>query len=924
MKSVVRKWGTSCLWSWISMVVFGILVAGIPVGSVSAQPAKKTARSGASIRPIDLNRSIDDLRSLDLDELSADRSLRLAGVPDLARLKAWYETRARMAGVSPTVSGRMVAAKSSDATFAAMQELAVPVEGNDYAYPALATLPNGDILMAFKDWGVFPEFWDGPPTDPAKIYLVKSSNGGVSWGPAVKIAEGDFPLDFNFLEITRLGSGRLLLNDLTPFEPDHYYISDDDGDTWTSTAITERLNPEWHGPIDGNVWYSYETDTGRDAVYRSSSDGITWTAAKVIVDNINPDRYDLAVEAVGSAGGSNVIAFVRQLDWDTYESSTLVARSADGGTTWSSPAAFPTGDYEMSLTGIERDADGRLWLVGQASPPCCEPTGNPFEYAGDIYYLTSDDDGQTWSSPTRFTSYYGDDYLADITLSTDGPLVAFTSQRVAPGGIAFGIAGLTPDGSAPPAARNWVLPWEGLGAGETFPFVAAAGSEAGIASVDVIVSVDGIDSIIPLTGQVGGCPDFNLADGFCWHADIGPFDLGSDVALTTMAMDNNGRTGTSWTDFISVIAVHNVGAVTMPVQPNGSINSLRWGPEGDQYMCCGGLWAGTSLNGGTVVEEWMWVPKDGFTPTQEAGDSDRDITVAYSDDGSLGLDVVQRSYQWSDGARSNGIVIEYEYTNNGSVGNIASMYTALNLDVDIANGWWADDLIAYSTDSRVIYMYDSGLDCSNPDFGISCPEGYVGIAVIADAAGSTGSTVTPHTATWNFYDKEPFQVMREGINPALTSGTPVEGNDYRMMLTAMPFALAPGASQKVAFALVMGTSPTELATNVDALADAYATYVTSIEHVVGDEIPSEFRLEQNFPNPFNPSTTFSFSLPQASKATLTVHNVLGQEVATLLAGDLAAGVHDVRWDATGLPSGVYLYRLEADGYTASKRMILLK
>ena len=344
----------------------------------------------------------------------------------------------------------------------------------------------------------------------------------------------------------------------------------------------------------------------------------------------------------------------------------------------------------------------------------------------------------------------------------------------------------------------------------------------------------------------------------------------------------------------------------------------------DNYMCCGGPWAGTSLNGGTVVENWMWQPTPGFAPTLASVESDQDITVSYNDGGILGLDVVQRSYQWSDGPRSNGIVIEYEYTNNGSVADISSLFASLQLDADIVNGWWGDDLIAYSPGSRVLYMYDSGVDCSNPDFGIPCPEGYIGIAVIADAAGSPGSTVAPHTATWNFYDKDLFQAMREGINPALTSGTPVDGADYRMLLTAMPFPLASGASQKVTFALVMGTSPEELDANAAAIADAYATFVTGVEHVVGSEIPADYRLDQNYPNPFNPATTFSFALPKASRATLRIFNVLGQEVATLLSGDLVAGVHDVKWDATGMPSGLYLYRLEAEGYSATKRMVLLK
>jgi hypothetical protein len=91
-----------------------------------------------------------------------------------------------------------------------------------------------------------------------------------------------------------------------------------------------------------------------------------------------------------------------------------------------------------------------------------------------------------------------------------------------------------------------------------------------------------------------------------------------------------------------------------------------------------------------------------------------------------------------------------------------------------------------------------------------------------------------------------------------------------------------------------------------------------------DGIPAVFALEQNYPNPFNPSTTIKFALPKASVAKLTVYNLLGQKVSTLVDGQLEAGVHSVRFDATRLATGVYFYRLEAGDYLSHKKMLLLK
>jgi hypothetical protein len=87
---------------------------------------------------------------------------------------------------------------------------------------------------------------------------------------------------------------------------------------------------------------------------------------------------------------------------------------------------------------------------------------------------------------------------------------------------------------------------------------------------------------------------------------------------------------------------------------------------------------------------------------------------------------------------------------------------------------------------------------------------------------------------------------------------------------------------------------------------------------------SEFYLEQNYPNPFNPTTEIRFSLPRASHVTLKIYNTLGKEVTTLVNEKLAARTYAVEWNASGLASGVYLYRLQAGEFIETKRLTLLK
>jgi hypothetical protein len=90
-------------------------------------------------------------------------------------------------------------------------------------------------------------------------------------------------------------------------------------------------------------------------------------------------------------------------------------------------------------------------------------------------------------------------------------------------------------------------------------------------------------------------------------------------------------------------------------------------------------------------------------------------------------------------------------------------------------------------------------------------------------------------------------------------------------------------------------------------------------------LPANYSLEQNYPNPFNPSTTINYKLPVTSYIDLSIFNLQGQKVATLVSGTKHAGNHQIQWDATGFASGVYLYHLSTDnGFVATKRMILLR
>jgi hypothetical protein len=107
---------------------------------------------------------------------------------------------------------------------------------------------------------------------------------------------------------------------------------------------------------------------------------------------------------------------------------------------------------------------------------------------------------------------------------------------------------------------------------------------------------------------------------------------------------------------------------------------------------------------------------------------------------------------------------------------------------------------------------------------------------------------------------------------------------------------------------------------IQAALDGYVS--VAVKNV--NALPAEFTLHQNYPNPFNPTTRIEYELPASSHISLTVYDVLGREIRTLVDERQSAGNHSVTFNPGNLPSGVYFYRLQAGNYSATKKLLLLK
>lgn len=103
-------------------------------------------------------------------------------------------------------------------------------------------------------------------------------------------------------------------------------------------------------------------------------------------------------------------------------------------------------------------------------------------------------------------------------------------------------------------------------------------------------------------------------------------------------------------------------------------------------------------------------------------------------------------------------------------------------------------------------------------------------------------------------------------------------------------------------------------------------YITSILENISQEdfLPENFKLFQNYPNPFNPGTNILFTLRERSFVTLKIYSLTGEEIKTLISGRVTEGTHSIKFKPNSLPSGIYIYKLNVENNSATKKMLLIK
>lgn len=379
---------------------------------------------------------------------------------------------------------------------------------------------------------------------------------------------------------------------------------------------------------------------------------------------------------------------------------------------------------------------------------------------------------------------------------------------------------------------------------------------------------------------------------------INPTFQTHNVNNVVTTMTNNGRIG--YNDFSA--NTQGVGFI----YPAGSAN----------HLFEGGIIIGTSATslvsnvrnpGGTQDNDFL--SRQIYQLVTPGVVSNQDGSTVFSDSSApatnrIGVQVNQFSYEFSDPANDDYIIVRYDIRNL-TASTISNLYIGQFFDWDIAD--YNQNRTGYDASRSLAYAWD----------GSSTTAPYLGMRALGGVAGVRGllniSSITLDRASkWNWISGG-------------TGTSTVGPGDIHSVISSGPFSIASGSIRRVAFALVGGDNLASMQANADAANQKWAAILTTLSvERKGDQIPERYELAQNYPNPFNPSTRIAFALQASGFTSLKVFDVLGREVATLVDEQLTAGTYNASFDATGMASGMYFYTLQSGPFIETRKMLLVR
>jgi hypothetical protein len=377
---------------------------------------------------------------------------------------------------------------------------------------------------------------------------------------------------------------------------------------------------------------------------------------------------------------------------------------------------------------------------------------------------------------------------------------------------------------------------------------------------------------------------------------------------------------------------HEIGDIFLTVTDQGIIGYMDqgggegqgMGPVGQaSELFVGSFWAGTSADyicnrdyNGLESETYEWAVSDG-NPNGRVRDlgpsgSDETFRAIFTDGGHaspLPMMVEQNSLSYSGAPESNFVIMEYRLTNH-SANDIPALYTGVYCDFDIGIDSTAN-MGGTDATRNLTYLYE--------------PLGnYYGIVLLG------GETPANLTVVNNPFYVFPTSAVTDAnkfglISGALTHPVGKVNDDWSMLTSAVMSLDANDGQGVVAYALVYGSNITQLRNNAEAAIAAY----NPVAPVTENTPAKVFHLGQNHPNPFNPTTNIRFTVEKEGPIDLSIFDISGRRIRTLISGTRVPGDHIVTWNGTNesgsrVPSGMYFYKLVSLEGVSSRKMMMVK
>jgi len=375
--------------------------------------------------------------------------------------------------------------------------------------------------------------------------------------------------------------------------------------------------------------------------------------------------------------------------------------------------------------------------------------------------------------------------------------------------------------------------------------------------------------------------------------------------------------------------MHDTGKMQLAIYNEGSIaadNATRSGPgiqwKGENGAYVGGLIFGTAerarINGllgsfaslyQDLVQDFVNIESafaDGFTTDENFGQISRAVFSDEQASNPYGVKVIQKSLSKMN---EDYVFLRYGFV-NPTEATIEDFHAGLFIDWDIND--YNTNLGAYDLADDLAYEYNS-----NANY-------YFGVAALS---GLSGMKITERRT--NIGDCDDIRRKSFEWISTIDQGNVTKHDDLRMWIGSSVGDIDPGDTAWVSFAIVAGNSVSEIKNNADkARARALSVCWTDVREktsaIEPAGLPETYCLQQNYPNPFNPTTTIRYAIPKTEMVSITVFNLTGQRIETLVDKIHTPGVYSVNWNTSGICSGIYFYKLECEHYTKTMKMMLMK